>query len=1076
MDVIYENRFNEFNKPFPVIDALSFPTNEGNFNVLERIISDCRDSKEVLIVTGYAGLDQVISFISNHAINSNIRIVFGNEPRLSTAKRVSKSSTYLPDELRDYWLERGLSPRTNFSVNEAIKSIKEGRVRVKIHTKKFLHAKAYLSDTAVTIGSSNFSTPGLVTSRELNARYMYGADAEYNEVSKFIEGCWTHSEDYTNELLDLLEELQLHVTWEEALARSCAAILEGDWAMDLLPPNLKADLDRELWPHQKQAIAQALTVLENQGAVVISDPTGAGKTREGGWLFRLVYNRLIGRGGEKINSLIPVMISPASVTNNWYQILDRVSVPREIISMGSLSNTKKESTVRRLNLIGKTNLLGVDEVHNYYNKYSKRTKVLTDNLADYRIFMTATPINRGFKDLIKLMSLLGTAELDGDTFQQMKKLEEKIHDKNAIEKKLARKQARELVQRFMVRRTRDEIKNMVSQRPEDYRLGDRIANYPEYISEDYRLNSESDTKIVDQIEQHVNEIKGLTRIQELKQSEAGRRSGTTEETYLKMRINSSASLSKYDIWNCLDSSLAALYEHVYGTKAAEEKFGIDTGKKQNSSLGVINKLNDMSKPVWNLSEELIDAKDTPEWITENEVFTEKKQQEIEHYSRIVDLAMSLTRSRQNAKLQEIRNAISIGNKPLAFDSSVITLTLYSKILKEEGIETELFTGSDGRTKKARVGRAEKIFGLNSNPKAVVGLLSDCMSEGINLQGSNLLINLTRPSTIKDAEQRAGRVDRMDTKYDVITIKYPERDSIASKKAPHLTQRAGLVRDLIGSNIKLPEDLQGINPDDNNDEFTTKEFDEKLFVDRDGLLDAFHGIRNLIGDDGLVKNETYEMMRTSEVRVASCVGLVKSERPWCFAVVQTNKNWAPQWVFLDWNKRMAKSGKGILTESNEICSSLIELLENAEDLIPSELSEEWSEKYLEFLSKNEFETLSLRKKNLLKQLARVLNSWEQKVGYKSEIGVKLGDLRRAALGHSSEPLDMREIASRWSSFVRDHRERMEDESKKRRKFVQLEKMLKDNPPDLGLFLEFFSGVPYTEEFDSRVLAFIAGVPK
>ena len=121
-------------------------------------------------------------------------------------------------------------------------------------------------------------------------------------------------------------------------------------------------------------------------------------------------------------------------------------------------------------------------------------------------------------------------------------------------------------------------------------------------------------------------------------------------------------------------------------------------------------------------------------------------------------------------------------------------------------------------------------------------------------------------------------------------------------------------------------------------------------------------------------------------------------------------------------------------------------------------------------------MSLRKKNLLKQLARVLNSWEQKVGYKSEIGVKLGDLRRAALGHSSEPLDMREIASRWSSFVRDHRERMEDESKKRRKFVQLEKMLKDNPPDLGLFLEFFSGVPYTEEFDSRVLAFIAGVPK
>ena len=155
---------------------------------------------------------------------------------------------------------------------------------------------------------------------------------------------------------------------------------------------------------------------------------------------------------------------------------------------------------------------------------------------------------------------------------------------------------------------------------------------------------------------------------------------------------------------------------------------------------------------------------------------------------------------------------------------------------------------------------------------------------------------------------------------------------------------------------------------------------------------------------------------------------------------------------------------------------LKLIENAEDLIPSELSEEWSGNYLEFLSKNEFETLSLRKKNLLKQLTRVLKSWEKKVGFKSEMGVKLGELRRAALGLSSEPLDMREIASRWSSFVRDHRERMEVEQKSRRKFVQLENMLKENPPDLELFLDNFTDIPYTEEFDSRVLAFIAGVPK
>jgi len=1076
MTIIYEEGFNEFNKAFPVIEPLSFPTNEGNFTVLERIISDCRDSKNVLIISGYAGLDQVISFISNHAINANIRIVFGNEPRLSSGNSITKSSAHLAEELRDHWLERGLSPRTDFSVNETIRSIEEGRVSVKIHTKRFLHAKAYLSDTAVTIGSSNFSTPGLKTSRELNARYMLGADKEYSEVSKFMEGCWEHSEDYTQELLALLRELQLHTTWEEALARACAAILEGHWAMDLLPPNLKADLD-QLWPHQKQAIAQALTVLENQGAVVICDPTGAGKTREGGWLFRLAYNRLIARGGENMNSLIPVMISPPSVANNWYRILDKVSVPREIISQGILSNTKRESTKRRLRLIGKTNLLGVDEAHNYYNKTSKRTKMLTNNLADYRILLTATPINREFRDLIKLMNLLGTAELDGDTFQRMKKLEEKINDNNPREKERARKEARELVQRFMVRRTRNEIKQMVRDRPHEYRLEDRIANYPEYISEDYSLCSEVDNYLVEQIEELVHNIRGLTRLKELRQSAKAKESGITEDTYLKMRLNSSSALSKHQVWDTLDSSVAALYEHIHGTKAAENKFGVNTGKGQNPSHGMLNSLKEMGPPIWRLSGDLIDSENTPDWVTDPEKFSEIKKEEINNYQQIIDLAMKLTNRRQEAKLDAIREGIVQNKKPLAFDSSIITLTLFEKILQEEGIDTELYTGSDGRTKKSRVDKAEKIFGLNSEDIPVVGLLSDCMSEGINLQGSSLLINLTRPSTIKDAEQRAGRVDRMDTKFDQITIKYPERDKIASKKAPHLIQRAKLVRDLIGSNIKLPEEYEGINPDEHGGELSTTDFGEGLFKDRDGLLDAFHGIRNLIGEEGLVTNETYEMMRTSEARVASCVGLVQSETPWCFAVVQTNKNWAPQWIFLDWSKREATSGKGITTESNDICSSLRELLGTAENITPTEYSDRWNAKYLDFLTKNEFETLSMRKQHLLRQLTRVVNSWQKKFGYHTDIGEELGQLRRTAMGSSSDSLDMREIATRWSSFVREYRDQLEIKNRnKRNKNIRVEDLLKQNPPNMETFLGYFSDIPSAEEFDSRVVAFIAGIPK
>ena len=77
-----------------------------------------------------------------------------------------------------------------------------------------------------------------------------------------------------------------------------------------------------------------------------------------------------------------------------------------------------------------------------------------------------------------------------------------------------------------------------------------------------------------------------------------------------------------------------------------------------------------------------------------------------------------------------------------------------------------------------------------------------------------------------------------------------------------------------------------------------------------VLDAFYDVRNLIDEEqGLISKVDYEEMRTSKEYLY--VGLVKSNKPWCFLVIQTNKNWAPQWVYLDFRKKAAKDGYGIL---------------------------------------------------------------------------------------------------------------------------------------------------------------------
>lgn len=1068
-----ENKWIEIEVPFPELNSNEFPTNEGKKKVADQLIEDCARSDFLKIITGYSGLDQIVWFIARHAKDAQIEIVFGSEPKISNESRLPTRSRKLSDEMRDYWLERGLSPKTNSSILETIKAIESGRVKVKIHTEKFLHAKAYATETSATFGSSNFSKPGLVLSRELNGRFE-NDDPKYTEILKFIYGCWKRSEDYSQNLLELLRDLQLHATWKEALARSCAALLEGDWATDLIPEGLKAEF-QALWPHQKQGIAQALTVLETQGAVVIADPTGSGKTKTGGWLIRLAYQRMLSKGGIQTKSLIPVVVSPSSVENNWYQILDDVGVAREVLSQGILSNPKKESSKRRLELIEKTNLLSVDEIHNYYNLKRNRSKALSNNLAEFRIFMTATPINKDYRDLIRLMNLLGTEDLDGETFRKLKGLEDKINHADAKIKEVARATAKQLVQQFMVRRTRSELKAIASSRPEEYSLGDKVANYPEYISEEYSLkNTPDDETLITEIKELVSEIKGISRLSsELKLSNFDIEINRSELSYLKGRIRGASSLAKWHLWDRLNSSPIALNEHINGTIEIENRYGLKTGTTR--SKGVLTNTKLCEIPEWNLGEDLKKSSEIPEWIYDQKEYELARLNEIEIYEKISQKVSRLSDARIDSKLKIIQEHYKKGKKVLVFDHCIISLYFIKKILDERGYDTDMFIGSTG-SKKTRVRIAEEKFGLDSDNNPRIALLSDSMSEGINLQGSSILIHFTPPTTVRNAEQRAGRVDRMNSPFDQIEIFYPQRDLISEMMKNHLIERCKLVDDVIGSNLKLPnEEIENVSLEELN--LNHKEITEIMGTNRDGLFDAFHNVRELIGENRLISDQNYEEMRTSKAKVLSYIGLVKSEKPWCFFVIQTNKNWAPQWVLLDYSKKEATATRGIYTEIGKICSLLKNNLGNAEDIEPSTHADEWVTRYLEHVERHEYNLLPMRRKALLNQMNEVLNEWQKKVGFSSDIGKDLGDLKRAAVSKGDYKLDLRQLASAWNDFYREYREELNfTTSKGRGRQKKILDMIKQNPPpNLEKFVLRFSHVDAMESIDPRTIAMIAGVP-
>ena len=771
----------------------------------------------------------------------------------------------------------------------------------------------------------------------------------------------------------------------------------------------------------KTRIAQALTVLETQGAVVIADPTGSGKTKTGAWLIRLAFSRMVSRGGELPKSLIPVIISPSSVENNWYQILDEVGVPKEVITQGIMSNSRKESSERRIKNIEHTNLLAVDEIHNYYNESTKRTKFLTTNLAESRIFLTATPINRHFKDLITLMKLLGIEELDYDTFSKLRRIEKDINSYDKEAKNRARKSAKKLIQNFMVRRTRSDLKLLANHRKMDYKIGERYANYPDMNPKEFQLNStNNDLKIIKEIEELVSKIKGIHRIKDLKLSKLEKEMNKTDSVYLKARIRGAEALAKWSIWSRLDSSPVALYEHIMGTEMTEIELGV---KGEGKSVGAWNSTNDSKIPVWQLNDDLKTSDETPRWIVDEKEFEIAKEIEMQTYASIAEKSAELSETRINSKLEIIKSLYDSNKKILAFDSSIITLKYIEQKLLKQNYDVHLFTGSSESSKKKRVRKAEDLFGLDSEDRPVIGLLSDSMSEGINLQGCSTLINLTSPTTVKLAEQRAGRLDRMNSPHSEVEIYYPKQDVVSGMIKDLLRPRHQLVSDVLGSNLVLPGDKEALSGLSLSEiEMSHKEMTKSFGKDKNELFDAFYDVKELIGEPGIISDQQYEEMRTSVAKVMAYIGIVQSDTPWCFFVIQTNKNWAPQWVLFDYSKKDASDGRGIITDVSEICNFLRDKLASAEDLKPSIHADEWVEKYLDHVEKYELNLLPKRRKNLLLQMNRVISGWQKKsVGYRgNEISERLRELRNCAISKSSEKLDLRQLATTWNDFYRDYR--------------------------------------------------------
>ena len=947
-----------------------FPLNREDETVEKVLLEDLKDSSSYTIITGFSSLEYLVRFFGERDLpNRKIRILLGEEPEASASASVLGEAP-LSRKVWEYWHQRGVSVLLCGKILRLIEEIKQGHLSFYLGPK--VHAKIYVGEKHAILGSSNFSAAGLRFQREANVRFPCH-DPRYQGVKEIAENYLQLAQEFNQGIIDLLLSLLRPVTWPEALARAIIEILEGGW-LDEYQDLLELLKGLDLWPSQRQAVSQAFWVLDQHGSVLIADPTGSGKTKVGIALLAALVYRLLAQ--QEFSRTKRFIICPPAVKSAWEEEEQRLAsglAQAGIISQGILSFSHTDSYQQAIKNIRQANILLIDEAHNYLTRSSFRSQTLElHNLADHVILMTATPINRGVEDLLRLVELLGLDNFSDEAFETYRKLKRTLEQRGRLQEADFQELAR-YVQLFTVRRTKRELNRMIEEEPEAYR--DRFGRPCKYPREKNLLYSTGETpedrRLAREIDALGKELQGFIW---LRKSLHDWSQGQLQAQGLKVRLAAAKALAAYNIKAMLRSSRAALIEHIYGTEEALSRFKLKGQIKSHTGnvLATLEKMRE--RPL--VSEKGVEDEELPAWAGDPQAFREALDREIEIYREITRLALQISDARERTKVRFLRELLERHPLVIAYDSRLITLHYLDHLCEEEGAPFERLLVTGARLRERQ--RINRLFALGSSAQKILALCSDAVAEGVNLQAASAVVFLDLPTVIRLAEQRIGRIARLDSPHPEIEIYWPDDSPEFSVRTDkRLVRRHLLVEGLLGANISIPEKFLELAQDFREEVISAREMKDLYETERkraeesylDQLQDTFRPIKDLVeGQEALIEAELYRKMKkmAQKNRSLSWVSLVKSRRPFGFFCLRGDRERkeAPRWILF--REDLAPE-----TNLGEIASFLRAELPQTEPAPWTSRAEEAIERLLKALGQAKRLLLPQKKRRALELLERLL---------------------------------------------------------------------------------------------------------
>ncbi len=416
--------------------------NRNGNSVLEafqRLLPHCRQWD---VATGYFEIGALLALDGSWQGLESLRVVLGDEVTRRTRAELAQSLRVQSEDSIEAAKEKDDALTGLAAVRQ---SLQNSHIQARVYTKAKFHAKGYLMEGGgnslvdyAIVGSSNFTYPGLTQNIELNV--LTTEQHQINALRQWYEQVWKEAEDIAPELLTVVERHLREYAPFDVYARALYEYFVGREKTQTDWERCNSVMYPLLSKYQQDGYHRALQIADDWNGALICDGVGLGKTFIGLMLLEhALYQR------KKV-----LLIVPKSARKSvWERNLDQYIRPRyrrayrDQVEIRNHTDFGRDGTVSDEDMRDYCELFDVvivDEAHHFRHHHRTRAKKLMQICEGKQVYLlTATPINNSLVDLYNLInffaqgnlrhfSRLGIQNLRGHFTQAEKRLQEETEN------------------------------------------------------------------------------------------------------------------------------------------------------------------------------------------------------------------------------------------------------------------------------------------------------------------------------------------------------------------------------------------------------------------------------------------------------------------------------------------------------------------------------------------------------------------------------------------------------------------------------------------------------------------------